>query len=119
MAIYNKGLIYTNSGCIGCGRCMSSCPAEEANITMFNSEKRHLEVDPLNCVVCGECLDSCTHGARKFRDDSDAFFDDLAAGKKISLIVSPAFYILYSEIANNIPNFINIHKSIITFKYYY
>ena len=102
MAIYNSGLIYTDSSCIGCGRCMSSCPAEEANITIFRSNKRHLEVDPLNCVVCGKCLEECIHSARKTRDDTESFFEDLAAGKKISLIVAPSFYILYADTANNI-----------------
>ncbi len=56
-----------------------------------------IKVDPDRCVVCGACLDVCEHHAREYRDDTEAFFDDLAAGKAISVLVAPAFKANYPD----------------------
>ncbi len=102
MSYYNKGYVFTNQKCIGCGRCMSQCPADETNISVYINGKRHLEVNSANCISCGGCMNVCTHSARDYIDDTDEFFKDLATGEKISLIVSSAFYLTYGERASNI-----------------
>lgn len=84
-------MIYTNDKCIGCNKCIRSCPAITANI----AEQGRIEVNSDMCIVCGACFDHCKHGARDYLDDTEAFLADLKAGKKYSVIVAPAFIANY------------------------
>jgi len=47
------------------------------------------------CIQCGACFDNCHHGARNFEDDTEKFLADLREGKKLSVIVAPAFIANY------------------------
>lgn len=84
-------LIYTNDNCTGCNKCIRTCPTLVSNQAMEGKVK----VNNDNCVACGACMDACGHGARSFIDDTERFFDDLKAGRKISIIVAPAFLANY------------------------
>ena len=92
-----KGYISVNDNCIGCGRCMLECPAEETNYSVFRNGQRQLAVDPVNCISCGNCMTVCTHGARVCADDTDKFFEALKAGEKVSVILSTSFYTTYGK----------------------
>ena len=81
---------FTTSDCVGCNRCMANCPCTEANVAVMENGFNKIYVDPEKCISCGECVRSCIHGARDYQDDTQRFFDDLRAGKGISLIVAPA-----------------------------
>ncbi len=87
-------LIYTNDMCMGCNKCVRECPVLVANTA---SQDGNVRVNPDNCIACGACFDACTHGARDYVDDTKDFFADLAAGKKISVIVAPAFLANYPK----------------------
>lgn len=91
------GLVFTNEKCIGCNKCISSCPVITANRAVEVDGKQRIEVDGDKCVACGSCFDSCEHHAREFRDDTEKFFEDLKKGEKISILWAPAF-------AANYPN---------------
>lgn len=91
----NDGIIRTNSSCIGCNRCVTKCPAPGANVSVVVNGARRMEVDDAKCVHCGFCVAVCPHHAREYLDDTESFFRDLAAGKRISLAVDPVFRILY------------------------
>ena len=52
-------------------------------------------VDPEKCIACGACFDACEHNAREYQDDTKSFFTALEAGKKISVILAPAFLANY------------------------
>ena len=95
----DKGLIYTDSqNCIGCNNCIRQCPTLEANVGEVDVNgvcKMHLDGD--KCILCGTCRDTCTHNVRKYRDDSARFFRDLQNGKKISLLIAPAFLLSYAS----------------------
>ncbi|MGI6752247.1 MAG: [Fe-Fe] hydrogenase large subunit C-terminal domain-containing protein [Anaerovoracaceae bacterium] len=82
--------LFTNDNCIGCNRCISNCPCEEANVAVLENDINKIYVHGDKCIVCGECLRSCTHDARDYLDDTEKFFKDLKAGKKIALLVAPA-----------------------------
>lgn len=101
MSRFNKGIIFTNEKCDGCNKCVNTCVSQGANVTVLKNNLSRVEVSQ-KCISCGICLDFCPHNARSFRDDSNLFFNALAAGRKLSLIVSPAFYILYKEKARQI-----------------
>lgn len=85
-------LIYTNDLCTGCNKCVRDCPVLTANVAI---QEGHVQVDADKCIGCGACFDACPHGARDYYDDTEQFFADLASGKKISVILAPAFLANY------------------------
>ncbi len=96
---YSKGLVFTNDACVGCNKCIAACScigacvSTEADI----SGNSRIIVDPERCIACGACFDACEHKAREFADDTQAFFDDLARGENISILIAPAFRANYPD----------------------
>jgi iron only hydrogenase large subunit-like protein/urease beta subunit len=76
--------------CVGCNRCIRTCPVEEANIAYIEEGKTKVKVDNSKCIACGACLLVCRHGSRSFVDDTERFFADLARGERISIFCAPA-----------------------------
>ena len=91
----NTGLILTKDNCAACNRCIAACPILSANHAVTENGQAKVMVDPDACIHCGNCIRACEHEARSYQDDTNAFFDDLAAGKKISLLIAPAFLANY------------------------
>lgn len=102
MTKLNQGLIYTTDECIGCNKCISGCPVLGANIAVIENGNNKIHVDGSKCIHCGHCIEICGHNARRFRDDTDTFFTDLAKGEAISVILAPAFLINYPDDYGNI-----------------
>ena len=86
-------MVFTNEKCVGCNKCIRSCPALTANV----AEEGKINVDEKMCIQCGACFDHCMHNARDFDDDTVKFLDDLKKGKKLSVIVAPAFIANYPK----------------------
>lgn len=84
-------MVYTNDKCVGCNKCIRSCPAITANVAMDGK----IMVDEDACIACGACFDNCKHEARDYEDDTNIFLKDLKEGKKLSVIVAPAFIANY------------------------
>lgn len=90
-------IVLDESKCVGCNSCIRECPVREANIARTDGNgKTIIHVDPDKCIKCGNCIKSCNHKARSFTDDTDAFFRDLRAGAKITLIAAPSMKVLPS-----------------------
>jgi len=66
-------------------------------VSNIATEEGMVFVSQDNCIACGACFDACTHEARDYRDDTEDFFQDLSKGKKISVIVAPAFLANYPK----------------------
>ncbi len=96
MARYNEGKIYTTEKCIGCNKCISSCPVLGANVSVLENGLNRVKVSQ-KCIECGLCVGACAHNARRFSDDSERFLTDLTNGKEIALLVDPAFYVIYGK----------------------
>ena len=92
-----KQVIFTNAKCIGCNRCIASCPVPGANIAAHQNGKRYVLVDNTRCIHCGHCLEGCPQSAREYVDDTKRFFADLQEGHPISAIVSPVLWLQYPE----------------------
>lgn len=89
-------LVHTNDNCIGCNKCIRACSVVGANIaTVDENGNPRIEVDETKCIACGACIDACEHHAREFEDDTERFFEDLAKGEKISILLAPAFIANY------------------------
>ena len=86
-----ESLVFTNSNCIGCNKCIKVCSSTGACISQSVNGKNQIHVDPSKCIACGACLDVCAHNAREYADDTARFFDDLAKGESISILVAPSF----------------------------
>ncbi len=86
-------LIYTNESCTGCNKCVRVCPTLVSNI----AQEGKIYVNRESCVACGACLEACGHDARDYYDDTEKFFSDLKAGKKLSVIIAPAFLANYPK----------------------
>ncbi len=87
-------LVFTNDLCTGCNKCIRECPVIVSNVAV---NEGRVTVDEEKCIACGACFDACAHGAREFEDDTKDFFAGLAAGKKISVIIAPAFIANYPK----------------------
>lgn len=86
-------MVFTNEKCVGCNKCIRSCPVLIANV----AEDDKIDVNADMCIQCGACFDSCMHKARDFDDDTAKFLSDLKSGKKFSVIVAPAFVANYPK----------------------
>ncbi|MBO5246689.1 MAG: diguanylate cyclase [Eubacterium sp.] len=87
-------MIFTNEKCVGCNKCIRSCPVLSANV----AEAGNINVDEKMCIQCGTCFDNCMHEARDYDDDTKIFLMDLKAGKKYAVIVAPAFVANYPNV---------------------
>lgn len=91
-------LVYTNDNCIGCNKCISACSCVGAcQAVEGENGTNRIEVSGDKCVACGACFDACEHKARSYRDDTEQFFEDLAKGEKISVLIAPAFKANYPD----------------------
>lgn len=98
MEIVNNELVQTMDNCVGCNRCIGACPAPGANVAQIQADgSNRVVVDYKKCIACGACIDACEHHARDFMDDTERFFADLRAGKKISILLAPAFKANYEK----------------------
>lgn len=85
--------------CTGCNKCIRECPIFGANISFVNeNNENRVVIDNEKCISCGKCIEVCEHNARYFEDDTERFFQDLKAGKSITIIAAPAIRV-------NFPNF--------------
>lgn len=90
-------LVYTNENCIGCNKCIRACECVGASVAAIENGNARINVDPTKCIGCGACIDACEHNARSYEDDTEKFFRDLASGKKISILLAPAFKANYPD----------------------
>ena len=95
----NNGLVYTNENCVGCNKCIATCSCVGACVSTKADDdgNSRIVVDPARCIACGACFDACEHNAREFMDDTEAFFNDLEKGVKISVLIAPAFKANYPD----------------------
>ena len=92
-----ESLVFTNEECIGCNKCISTCPVLAANYAAEKDGENRIEVNGSACINCGACFDACAHQAREYHDDTERFFEDLGKGEKISLLLAPAFRANYPK----------------------
>ena len=98
MGAIRDGLVTTNDNCVGCNKCISVCSCMGATIAEKTEDGRNIiSVDGDKCISCGACFDACEHNAREFHDDTEAFFEALKRGEKISILIAPAFLANYPK----------------------
>jgi len=92
-------IVYTNDKCVGCNKCIHECSCMGACVSAAPDEHgvSRIEVDSARCIACGACFDACEHGAREYKDDTEAFFEALKKGEKVSILIAPAFKADYPD----------------------
>ncbi len=86
-----KTIIYIDEeNCVGCNKCILNCPVQNANIAYIKKGENKIKVCPSQCIHCGHCIKVCDNDARKFIDDTDAFFENNNKNK-LSLLIAPSF----------------------------
>lgn len=55
---FSEDLLFVQTNCIGCGRCVEVCPHNNIDPVTFM-------IDRENCKVCGLCADACYSNAKK------------------------------------------------------
>ena len=100
-----NGIIYTNNKCIGCNRCIMSCPVPGANKSVCEDGKNVIVVDSDKCIGCGNCIRECRHEAREYRDDTEWFVKALG-NEDLSVIIDPSIFLLYPDFAGKFINFL-------------
>ena len=78
------------SKCVGCNRCIRTCPVDEANVAYIENGITKVKIDHDKCISCGACLPACPHDSRFYVDDTERFFSDLRRGVPISIFCAPA-----------------------------
>ncbi|MDF2614569.1 MAG: hybrid sensory kinase [Clostridia bacterium] len=76
--------------CVVCNSCVKACPVTDANISYITEDQVKIKINDQRCLACGECVKACSHKARTFKDDCERFFEDLAGGEIVNIIVAPA-----------------------------
>ena len=92
-----EALIFTNENCVSCNKCVKVCTSPGASYLQLNGGTSSVHINAARCVVCGACFALCEHRARSYRDDTEAFFRDLAAGEPISVLLAPSFKASYPQ----------------------
>ncbi|MDO4804592.1 MAG: diguanylate cyclase [Lachnospiraceae bacterium] len=93
----NSGFIFTNNNCISCNKCVRVCTSPGASFVKANETSSVVHINEERCISCGACFALCEHDAREYIDDTDDFFEDLAAGEPITLLLAPSFLASYPD----------------------
>lgn len=83
--------------CVGCNACVRACPLNEANVSQEINGKTVISINETNCIRCGACTKACSHHARYYDDDTEAFFRDLARGRRITVMVAPSVKVAFEN----------------------
>lgn len=87
----NNVIMIDKSKCVGCNNCLRVCPVHKANSAIKVNGENFISINEEYCIHCGSCIKACAHGARYFKDDIERLMDALNEGRRISLVIAPAF----------------------------
>lgn len=82
--------------CQGCNKCIRNCPVGANSVYLLEGEVK-VKINGEKCIECGRCITVCDHGARSYIDDTEAFFQALKQGRKITVLAAPAVRVNFDQ----------------------
>lgn len=102
----SPSLVRDMSKCILCNRCVEAC-SQKQGVMVMAKENRGFDtvvVPPYgklladtSCVNCGQCIQVCPVGALSVHDDTERIYDQIAAGKYMTVQIAPSVRITLAE----------------------
>ena len=100
-------ILFNPKKCVACNSCVRVCPTLEANGWKRDENGSIIfDVREDKCIRCGACITACSHGARTYEDDTERFWKDLRAGKRITVISAPAIKVSFDGCWRNVLEFL-------------
>lgn len=96
-------IIFDETKCVSCNSCIRACPAPQANKAVHTGDGRLVySIDPAKCIHCGACVKECNHGARKYEDDTEQFWNDIKSNQRVILLVAPSIKVGFDGCWRNV-----------------
>ena len=102
----SPSLVRDMSKCILCNRCVEAC-SQKQGVMVMAKENRGFDtvvVPPYgklladtSCVNCGQCIQVCPVGALSVHDDTERIYEQIDAGKYMTVQIAPSVRITLAE----------------------
>lgn len=102
----SPSLVCDMSKCILCNRCVEAC-SQKQGVMVMAKENRGFDtvvVPPYgklladtSCVNCGQCIQVCPVGALSVHDDTERIYEQIDAGKYMTVQIAPSVRITLAE----------------------
>lgn len=102
----SPSLVRDMSKCILCNRCVEAC-SQKQGVMVMEKENRGFDtvvVPPYgklladtSCVNCGQCIQVCPVGALSVHDDTERIYEQIDAGKYMTVQIAPSVRITLAE----------------------
>lgn len=102
----SPSIVRDMSKCILCNRCVEAC-SKKQGVMVMAKENRGFDtvvVPPYgklladtSCVNCGQCIQVCPVGALSVHDDTERIYEQINAGKYMTVQIAPSVRITLAE----------------------
>ncbi|MBU5481677.1 NADH-dependent [FeFe] hydrogenase, group A6 [Blautia sp. MSJ-19] len=102
----SPSIVRDMSKCILCNRCVEAC-SQKQGVMVMAKENRGFDtvvVPPYgklladtSCVNCGQCIQVCPVGALSVHDDTERIYEQIDAGKYMTVQIAPSVRITLAE----------------------
>ena len=102
----SPSIVRDMSKCILCNRCVETC-SKKQGVMVMAKENRGFDtvvVPPYgklladtSCVNCGQCIQVCPVGALSVHDDTERIYEQIDAGKYMTVQIAPSVRITLAE----------------------
>lgn len=102
----SPSIVRDMSKCILCNRCVEACSKKQGVMVMAKENRGFYTVvvppygkllADTSCVNCGQCIQVCPVGALSVHDDTERIYEQIDAGKYMTVQIAPSVRITLAE----------------------